>query len=189
MVLEEAPGVRLMVSRPLECGRMLTYHLGQSSSGRSVDMHLFNQIVICYAIPMVAFIMKNNTPPHDSRSHESIDVVLVKDSRPAASTDLVVEGAVVLRRPKLLLGLEGLQHSGGAWVVGPVEMENHVLYISCSLVPESWYKLNFRFSKKASISNGGLVGLEYTKKPCYTLKIKIQLIRIFHTRQSLEDNR
>ena len=71
--------------------------------------------------------------------------------------------------------------------MGPVEMENHV-----------WPSSAFHFtylaawclragtsltldSQKASISNGGLVGLEYTKKPCYTLKIKIQLIRIFHT--------
>lgn len=63
------------------------------------------------------------------RSHLSVDIVLVEDPRPAASSHVIVEGAVVLRCPQLFLCGQGLWHGGSSWIVSPDSEQTRLLTV------------------------------------------------------------
>lgn len=54
------------------------------------------------------------------RCHFAIDIVLVENSGPAASANIVIKSAVVFRGPQFLASLQGLRHSVGARIMNPV---------------------------------------------------------------------
>lgn len=74
---------------------------------------------------------------HDSdhrvviRCHFAIDVVLVENSGPAASANIVIKSTVVFRGPQFLASLQGLRHSVGARIMNPV---SHTIPTSGSLI-------------------------------------------------------
>ena len=54
------------------------------------------------------------------RCHFAIDVVLVENSGPAASANVVIKGTVIFRGPQFFPSLQGFGHSVGSRVMNPV---------------------------------------------------------------------
>lgn len=55
------------------------------------------------------------------RRHPAVDVVPVEDSRPAAPSYIIVEGAVVLRGPQLLLQDQGFRYCDCSRIVSTAQ--------------------------------------------------------------------